>query len=243
MNIHHGIRNWLAACAAVFSCAVGAAEPLPPPTIAVAGHGEVTTLPDRARLALAVDALDVEIKNAEGQVNRVVRAYLDAIKPLGLKAEDIATSGASLQPEYVWDEKARKQKLVGYRARRDVQLVVRDLDQLGDLILRATQSGMNHVSPPALESSKSDALGREALARAAKDAQARADALAQALGVKLGSARMVREAGGTPPPVPYKVMAMRAEAAFDGGNQEMGLNTGEIRIAADVQVEFDIAGR
>lgn len=243
MNIDRGIRSWLAACVVTLSGAAGAAEPLPPPTIAVSGHGEVTTLPDRARLALAVDALNVEIKSAEAEVNRVVRAYLDAIKPLGLKPEDVATSGASLQPEYVWDEKARQQKLVGYRARRDIQIVARHLDQLGELILRATQAGMNHVSPPTLESSKADALGREALARAAQDAQARAAALAQALDIKLGGARRVREAGGSPPPVPYKVMAMRAEAAYDGGNQEMGLSTGEIRISADVQVEFDIAAR
>ena len=46
-----------------------------------------------------------------------------------------------------------------------------------------------------------------------------------------------------PPPQPYKVMAMRAEAAMDSGNQQMGLNTGEIHIAADVSVEFDLIAR
>lgn len=244
MNLMNRIATGIAVLTLGVCSLAGAGEPLPPPTIAVSGHGEITTLPDRARLTLAVDALNAEVKPAQDQVNRVVRAYLEAIKPLGLKAEDIATSGTSLQPEYVWDEKDRQQKLVGYRARRDIQILVRNLDQLGDLILRATQSGVNHVAPPQLESSKAEALAREALARAAQDAQARAAALAQALNVKLGSARSVREAGGAPPPVPYKVMAMRAEAAsFDSGNQEMGLSTGEIRIAADVQVEFDLVAR
>ena len=52
-----------------------------------------------------------------------------------------------------------------------------------------------------------------------------------------------KASAGAPPPVLYKAMAVRAEAAFDSGNQEMGLSTGEIRIAADVQVEFDLVGR
>ncbi|MFA5938446.1 MAG: SIMPL domain-containing protein [Sinimarinibacterium sp.] len=236
--------RWIAVLSLLGTCAVATAgEPLPPPTIAVGGHGEVTTLPDRARVALAVDALNNEVKAAEAEVNAVVRRALEEFKALGIKAEDIATSGTSLQPEYVWDEKTRRQVLTGYRARRDLQLVVRNLDQLGDVLLRATRAGVNHVSPPALESSRADELAREALVKAAKDARAKAEVLAQALDVKLGAARMVRESGGAPPPVLYKAMAVRAEAAFDSGNQEMGLSTGEIRIVADVGVEFDLAGR
>lgn len=219
--------------------------PPQPPTIAVSGHGEVTTLPDRARLSLAVDALDAEVKRAETEVNRVVRLYLEKLDKIGINARDISTTSTSLQPEYVWDEAARQQKLVGYRARRDIQVLVRNLDLLGDAILGATDAGVNHVSPPTLESSEAENLAREALARAAKDAQARAQALATALGVQLGTARIVREAGQSmPPPQPYKMMAMRAEAAMDAsGNQQMGINAGEIRIAADVSVEFDLIGR
>jgi uncharacterized protein YggE len=217
----------------------------PPPTIAVNGHGEVSALPDRARLALAVDALDAEVKRAEAEVNRVARLYLERLDKIGIDARDISTTSTSLQPEYVWDDAARQQKLVGYRARRDIQVLVRNLDLLGDAILGATEVGVNHVNPPALESSEAETLAREALARAAKDAQARAQALANALGVRLGSARVVRESGqAMPPPQPYKVMAMRAEAAMDAsGNQQMGINAGEVHIVADVSVEFDLIAR
>ncbi|MES0874980.1 SIMPL domain-containing protein [Sinimarinibacterium thermocellulolyticum] len=240
------VRGLSVALAAWCCATASAAQPLSePPTIAVSGHGEVTTLPDRARLSLAVDALDGEVKAAEAEVNRIVRRYLETLGSIGVDDRDISTTGISLQPEYVWDEAARQQKLVGYRARRDIQVLVRKLDRLGDVILGATEAGVNHVHPPMLESSEADALVREALVRAAKDAQARAQALAGALGVKLGSARVVREAGqALPPPQPYKMMAMRAEAALDaGGNPQMGINAGEIRIAADVSVEFDLIGR
>ncbi|MEQ1439225.1 SIMPL domain-containing protein [Fontimonas sp. SYSU GA230001] len=240
------ISRWIAVLLVGTCMAAAGAEAPPPPTIAVSGHGEVTSLPDRARVALAVDALNSEVKAAESEVNAVVRRALDAFRALGIKAEDLATSSTSLQPEYIWDERKRRQVLTGYRARRDLQVVVRNLEQLGDVLLRATDAGVNHISAPVLESSRADELSREALAKAAKDARAKAETLAQALDVKLGNARIVRESSAAlPPPVPYRVMAARggAEAAFDSGNQEMGLSTGEIRIGADVQVEFDLQAR
>ncbi|HEY1076262.1 MAG TPA: SIMPL domain-containing protein [Fontimonas sp.] len=234
----------LTLCAAALALTLGAplamAEENYPPTIAVSGHGEVSTTPDRAQLALAVDQVDQELAQARSNVDGVVRKYLESLNKLGIKPADISTTGVSLQPEYVWDEAGRKQTLVGYRARRDIRIVVRNLDQLGDLILRATDAGVNQINPPVLESSKAEALGREALATAAKDAQIKAETLAKSLGVRLGSARVVRESGGNAPPMMVKAMAMRGGEAFDSGNQQMGMSTGEIRISADVQVEFDL---
>lgn len=240
MNILH--RGFAAfALIAAFCTGVAQAEENYPPTIAVSGHGEVSTTPDRAQLALAVDTVDQELAKARGSVDAVVRKYLESLNKLGIKPADISTTGVSLQPEYVWDEAGRKQTLVGYRARRDIRIVVRNLDQLGDLILRATDAGVNQINPPLLESSRAEELGREALAAAAKDAQIKAETLAKSLGVKLGSARVIRETGGNAPPMMVKAMAMRGGEAFDSGNQQMGLATGEIRISADVQVEFDLA--
>ncbi|TJY58235.1 DUF541 domain-containing protein [Sinimarinibacterium sp. CAU 1509] len=218
-----------------------AEEQAPPPrTVAVSGSGEVSVMPDRARLSLAVDALDLEVKKAETVVNRVVRDYLVEAKQLGAKAEQISTTGISIQPEYVWDEKLRQQKLVGYRVRRDIQILITDLDKLGDYVLSATAAGVNQVRAPVLESSRADELEREALAKAAKDAEAKAKVLATTLGARLGPARSVRAAQQMPAPVMYKAAAMRVEASFDSGNQEMGVSTGEIRVPAAVDVEFDL---
>src|SRR3546814_3771934 len=53
---------------------------------------------------------------------------------------------SSINPEYVWDDKAKKQKLVGYRARRDIAVTVSNLDKLGDFVLRATKRSEEHTS-------------------------------------------------------------------------------------------------
>lgn len=211
-----------------------------PRLIAVTGQGEVSVKPDRARLSLAADALNADLKAAEAEVNKVVRAYLVEAKALGTKDEHISTAGISISPEYVWDEKARRQQLVGYRARREINVVIENLDKVGDYILRATKVGVNHVSSPALESSKSGTLVEQALVNAANDARAKARLLAETLGLKLGPVRTLRVNDYTPPPMPMKVMAMRAEAADAGGNQEMGFAAGEIKYTASAAVEFDL---
>ena len=150
----------------LLACSMAQAAEEPRRVVAVNGQGEVSTRPDRARLNLAADALNTDLKAAEAEVNRIVRAYLAEAKSLGAKDEQISTAGININPEYVWDEKTRRNKLVGYRARRDIDIVVSDLDKLGDFVLRATKVGVNHVSAPVLESSKSKDLMKEALAKA-----------------------------------------------------------------------------
>lgn len=222
-----------------------AADAPPPRIVAVDGQGEVSTRPDRARLNLAADALNADLKTAEAQVNAIVRSYLAEAKALGAKEDEISTAGISINPEYVWDEKLRQQKLVGYRARRDIAVTVHDLDKLGDFVLRATKAGVNHVSPPTLESSQADALGRQALARAATDARDKAKLLADTLGMKLGPVRTLRVNSELPPPVPM-VMAKAAafsEAADGSGNSEIGFSGGEIKYKASASAEFDLLER
>lgn len=209
--------------------------------VTVSGQGEATGAPDRARLSMAVEARNLDLRIAEAEVNKVVRAYLADLKALGLKDEDINTAGYSVNPEYDWVD--NQQKFRGYLARRQIELTVRKLDQLGDVLLKATKAGVNQMNPAVLESSKQKDIERSALARAADDAQQQARVLAETLGLKLGPARSVNSSGVAPipPPMPMvKAMAMRAEAADVGGNEQMGVASGQIRATASVTVEFDL---
>ncbi len=207
----------------------------------VTGQGEISVAPDRARLTLGVEASNAELKAAETEVNRVVRAYLVEAKSLGLKDEQISTAGVTINPEYVWDDKAKRQKFNGYKANRQIDLRVDDLTVIGDLILRATKVGINQVNSPVLESSKAKELTRQALVKATEDARSKAQLLADTLNVKLGTVRSISANDSAPPPVMYKMAMMRAAAPMaDSGNAEMGFSGGEIKYSATVNAEFDL---
>ncbi|MGQ0697120.1 MAG: SIMPL domain-containing protein [Panacagrimonas sp.] len=207
--------------------------------VAVSGEGEVTVKPDRARLRLGVTRVNPDLLVAETEVNTTVRDYLTEVRTLGLREEDLNSTGVSINPEYVWDEPTRNNRLVGYRVSRDIEIVVLKLDQLGELVLRATKVGVNQVQAPQLEYSKAREIQNQALVMAALDAQARAKLLAETLGMRLGPAHQLNASENVPSPPMPKLMSMRAESA-DGGNQEMGLSAGVLRFGASVNAEFEL---
>ncbi|MDB5968580.1 MAG: hypothetical protein JWQ90_1030 [Hydrocarboniphaga sp.] len=234
------------ALAAVAHSAVAAPEMMsaqlqPPRLISVSGDADVSAVPDRARIQVGVTQVNLEVATAEAAVNKVVRAYVAEAKKLGSRDDDVGTAGVSIQPEYVWDEKLRNNRLTGYRVSRDIEVRVTNLDKLGDYLLAATRAGVNQVQPPVLESSKAEDLQNQALALAAKNAQAKARLLADTLGVKLGVVHGISEDGDVSAPQPMmKTMAVRTEAS-DSGNADMGLQTGEIRYHASVSAQFEVA--
>jgi uncharacterized protein YggE len=206
--------------------------------VTVGGTGEVSAKPDRARLTLGVESRNLELKKAEDAVNAVVRGYVKDAKALGAKDEEISTSGVSISPQYVWEEN-KGQRFTGYLVNRQIEVRVLNLEKLGDFILKATADGVTQVNPPALESTKSVDLQRQALAKAAEDARAKAKVLAETLGAKLGGVQRIAESGYTPRPVEMYVGAQRAAKAMDG-NAEMGVSLAEIRFEASISADFDL---
>lgn len=215
------------------------AEEPPHRHVNVSGVGEASVIPDRARVRLGVTQLSPDLAAAESQVNTVVRTFLTEARALGLRDENVNTTGVSINPEYVWEEKDRSNRLVGYRVSRDIDVLVLDLNRLGDVVMRATKAGVNQVQPPQLESSKAKEIQQQALVRAIQDAQARAKLAADTLGVKLGAVHSLSASEAGPQPPMPKMMMMRSDAG-GGGNQDMGINAGEIRYSATVNAEFEL---
>ena len=117
---------------------------------------------------------------------------------------------------------------------------MRDLDKIGDYLQRATDAGINNISDPQLESSRAEDLQRQALVKAAQDAQAKARLLADTLGVKLGAVRSISANSAAPRPPGPVPRVMMAAAAAPSGNEDMGFAAGEIRFSSSVSAEFDL---
>lgn len=229
------------ALAALLLCSAAAQADAPDRrSITVNGQGEVSATPDRARLGMSVEVTDPDLKAAQTKVNGIVRTYLAQARTLGAKDEDISTAGLSINSEYDYSGN-KGRKFLGYHVSRGINVVVRDLDKLGDYLQRATDAGINNVSNPQLESSKADELQRQALTKAALDAQAKARALAETLGVKLGTIHTLNASGEViAPPRPMMMRSMVAAADKAGGNEDMGLAAGEVKYTGTLTAEFDL---
>ena len=229
-----------AACALLAGTLAVAAETEHPRTINVSGQGEIQAEPDLAHVTLGVEARKPKMEEARAAVTRTVEAVMKLARDLKIDPKYIRTTRINVQPEYNWDNNARERNLIGYFVSRQIEIELRDLDKLGQLLEKAIDLGVNQLGDPRLDSSKRSALEREALAKAVADAKLNAEAVAKAAGARSGPPRTISASTGVvPPPVPLMKTQMmaRAEAADSAAGT---YQAGQMEFKGMVQVEYDL---
>lgn len=210
--------------------------------VAVAGQGEVSGAPDLARVTLGVEARRPTLAAARAEVTAVVERVLALTKALKIDPKLVNATQVQVQPDYSWNEKDRKQVLLGYVVSRQVEVEVRDLDQLGALFERAADAGVNQVGGAQLDSSRRKELEREAMAKAVQDARLNAETLATAAGAKLGSVCLLNGDSSSPPMPMYRRAAMMgaSDAVAAPPPPEASYQAGDMKFAASVSAQFEL---
>ncbi|HQR25082.1 MAG TPA: SIMPL domain-containing protein [Steroidobacteraceae bacterium] len=209
-----------------------------PRTVSVSGQGEVSAQPDMARVTLGVEARRPTLSDARSRVTATVDRVLALTRDLKIDPKYVNATRLQVQPEYRWNETDRTRVLLGYVVSRQVEIELRDLDQLGALLERAVSAGANQVGDPSLDSTKRKDLERQAMALAVQDARLNAEALAQAAGVRLGAVRALNASGSSPPMPMYRMAAVAADAAAPP--PEATYQASEMKFAASVSAEYDL---
>lgn len=205
--------------------------------VIVAGDSIVQAQPDTAILAISVvtqakRALDAQQDNAN-KSDEVVRTLKSAA---GAGAE-IKTAGYSLQPQRIYREN-QPPTITGYEARNTVMVTISDLTKVGPVIDAAAQAGANDVGGISFTLRKDRPARDEALVQATREAVAKAQVMAQALGGRVVRIVEVQEEGTVRPrPVfqaemgDMKTMAM-ARTPIEVGTLEI---TSRVQLIAEVE--------
>jgi uncharacterized protein YggE len=165
-----------------------------PNTITVTGNGSVTTVPDRASFAFTAESRAATAAAALAQNATETRAVIAAVKGAGVADDDVQTAQVSLSPQT-----NDTGKVTGYIASNTISAKIRQLDRAGAVVDAAVGAGATGISGPSLFRSDQDALYRSALKDAVVNARTKAEALAAAANVSLGSVRALVEGGGQTP--------------------------------------------
>jgi uncharacterized protein YggE len=208
--------------------------PGPRPAIFVlSGEGKASAAPDLAVLSSGVLAEGKTAREALDANTAAMTKLIASFKAAGIEDRDIATSGFTVQPRYVYSQRndgtQEPPRITGYEVRNTVTVKVRDLTKLGGVLDTAVTEGSNQIDGLTFDIAKKDELLNEARKKALADARAKADLYAEAAGVKLGRLRELSEQTGSgyPPPRPM-AMRMEAKAAADvpveAGQQEISVN-------------------
>ncbi len=208
-----------------------------PRTVSVTGQGQVTAQPDMARVTLGVEARRPDLADARSTVTRAVDRLLALTKELAIDPKYVNATGLQVQPDYTWNEQARKQELQGYVVSRQVEVELRDLDKLGTLLERAVSAGANQIGGASLDSTHRKELERQAMTVAVQDGRLNAETLARAAGVQLGTVRTLNASSSSPPMPMYRMAAADMAAPAP---PEATYQTGDMTFAAQVSAEYDL---
>lgn len=236
----HALVSLMAILMAVsaFSQSAIAADAERPRTVAVSGQGEIQAEPDLAHVTLGVESRKPKLEEARAEVARTIDAVLKLTRDLKIDQTLVRSTRINVQPEYNWDANARERNLIGYYVSRQVEIELRDLEKLGQLLERATDLGVNQLGDPRLDSSKRRDLERQALAKAVEDARANAEAVAKTAGARLGPVRTISaNSGYVPPPMPMRGKVMMAMEASDAAQS---YQSGQMTFTGNVQIEYDL---
>jgi uncharacterized protein len=204
----------------------------PEARIVVTGEGSVSVKPNYAQIRSGVTTRTKTVKEGIDANSKLMVGIIAALKDAGIAEKDIQTARFSIQPVYAPQEPSTEPKLSGYSVSNQVNVTIREIGKVGDVLDRVVAAGateVGNVSFLVSDASKALDQAREA---AIADARRKAEVYAKVSGVRLGRVEWITEDTGNGRPAP---MMARAAAA------PVPIASGEDTLRVQVTVGFDIA--
>lgn len=205
--------------------------------VLVTGDSIVKAQPDTAILTLAVVTQAKSALEAQQQNATLSDAVIRAVKPAAGASAEIKTSGYNLQPQRVYKEN-QPPTIVGYEARNAVTVTMSDLQRVGAVIDAASLAGANNVDGLSFTLRQNQAARSQALTEATREAIAKAQTVAQALGGRITRILEVQEANATARPL-YQ-SERNADGFIAGSRMQTPIETGTLDIQSQVQVIVEV---
>ncbi|HET6780609.1 MAG TPA: SIMPL domain-containing protein [bacterium] len=158
------------------------------------GMGRVEVPPNQASVTIGVQAQRPAAADASAEANRVAEQILNRLQQIGVRRQDIRTSGIQLNPVYTTPREGAPQ-IVGYRASYTLTLTLTDLRQVGPSIDESVKAGANTIVGVGFGLRDMSEARREALAAAVREAREKADAIARAAGLQIKGIQQIVEEG------------------------------------------------
>lgn len=206
-------------------------------TLTVTGSGIATVTPDKASIAIGVQTADSSSKTAQDKNSKDVNNVIGALLDYGVEEKDISTSSFDLYANYDYSKDVSK--LTGYTA--TTMLTVKNLDvkDVGELLEKAAEAGVNQVNGISFDYTETEAAYDKALDAAMDRAQEKAEKLASREGCRLGKILSVSEGDSNGSAAYTGARAYQESAKADGG---MNVMPGESDVTATVTITYQLAG-
>ena len=255
--------------AALAASSPALAQPAPSTTIAPLGpnsallsinaEGRSMRVPDVAMFSAGVVTTGRTAAEAMSANSRQMDAVIAALRRAGIAERDIQTSAINLSPRYNNPEqeaqiRARMNRepyvspanpepprIIGYDARNNVQVRVRQLASMGKIIDTLVSVGANEVNGPNFTLDEPRAAQDEARVQAITTGRQRAELYARAAGMRVARIVSISEGHGYHPVQQIMVTGSRAMGAgAPPPPPPPPVAPGELEIGVTVSMQFEL---
>jgi uncharacterized protein YggE len=204
----------------------------------VAGTGKVYLTPDVSYIVIGVRSEADTVADALGKNNTQSTAVAAKLKELGVAEKDVQTSAFNVYPQQEFDRDGKPIRSF-YVVENTVNVTVRDLKKLGEILDAVVRNGANTINGISFDVENKASAITEARRLAIEDARKQADEMATAAGVKLGSVMNLSVyQNGNPTPM-YDAKGMGAANATGGGAQ-VPIAAGQLVIFMQSSITYEL---
>ncbi len=208
-------------------------------TITVRGSASRPVQPDRVVVSLGLTQLAKDAPSALDAVAQRSEKLAELLAALDVPRDQWVTEGVNVAEEFEWRKES--QVSVGYRATSGVAATLQNLDAIGPLLRDAVGSCQASVRNLTWLVDADNPARRELLADAARAARDRAEAYADALGLRLGHVELVSDDPIVTAPGSADhdaAMSYGARMKVAAPEAAMDVSGGLVTLSAEVYVRF-----
>lgn len=212
--------------------------------ISAVGKSEIVVNADIATVSFTVLEEAKSVSDAQKKVTDKINLVLNGLKVAEVADKDIKTEGYNINPKYESETIAcfkypcppSKSIISGYEVSQTISLKIRDTKKIGSILDLLGKSGVSYTSGLQFSIDNKDEIMEKAKIEAIKDARAKADKIAEALGVDI--VRMISYTDSSAPYYPYA--SDMVSARYEKAGSETQVPTGEQKITSNVTVYYEV---
>ncbi|MFA6551570.1 MAG: SIMPL domain-containing protein [Patescibacteria group bacterium] len=210
-------------------------------SINISGEGKVIAVPDVAKIQLGLQTEKKTVAEAQKENTAKMNAVIDKLKKdFKIDAKDIQTANYNIYPQY--DRNNGKQTFRSYQVTQNVNVKIRNMDKISDILQVVGDAGLNQVGGLTFEVDEPEKIKQQARELAIKNAKEKADALAKIADVKLGKVISFSEYANDSSSRVYNDYAMKSATGMGGAEiaPAPAVEAGSTEIVITANVEYEI---
>ncbi len=156
----------------------------PSPTgqrVVTQGMAQIQVEPDIANVNIGVTTEAKTSTEAADENNAISKNVLETIKSLGINEKDIQTNYYNSYARYNYSDNGES-SIVGYVVNNSFKVIIRDIENVGTIIAKATEAGANSNGGINFDVDNKEEYYQDALKLAIKQAVAKGNAMGEAVG-------------------------------------------------------------